>query len=244
MIRSVLFASAACLTLAACSGANGIITADVPETEAEKTAMATEIATMMTDPAMMDQMFSPENMAAAIPDMSAMCAAVPADQAAACTQRMEASKATVASVQTEMMDKAKAMTPQLMQDMGGIMARTYTGEELAAMHAFYASDEGKSILQKQPQVMAEFMPIVMQRMQPLQLEMVQKLSQRMTAEAAASTPGAVVPGTVPGTTVPGATVPPGTTVTPQVMPPPAATTTVPAPAPSTTTTTTTVPRPN
>jgi hypothetical protein len=171
MIRSVLFASAACLSMAACSGGGGTTMSEVPDTEAEKTAMATEIATMMTDPAMMDQMFAPETMAAAIPDMSAMCAAVPADQAAACAQRMEASKSTIASVQTEMMDKAKAMTPQLMQDMGAIMARTYTGEELAAMHGFYSSPEGKSILQKQPQVMAEFMPAVMARMQPLQLEM-------------------------------------------------------------------------
>jgi hypothetical protein len=231
MIRSVLFAGAACLALSACSE-GGTTMSEVPDTEAEKTAMATEIATMMTDPAMMDQMFAPETMAAAIPDMSSMCAAVPADQAAACAQRMEGSKATIQSVQTEMMDKAKAMTPQLMQDMGAIMARTYTGEELAAMHAFYSSPEGKSILQKQPQVMAEFMPAVMARMQPLQLEMVQKLSQRMTADAAATTPGTTLP--------PGTVLPPGTTVTPQVVPAPAPAT-VPAP---TTPPATTVPRPN
>ena len=234
MIRSVLFAGVACLSLAACGGGGVTIGgAAAPSTEAEKAAMATEIATMMTDPAMMDQMFAPEAMAGAMPDMSAMCAAVPADQQAACTQRMEGSSATLQSVQTEMMDKAKAMQPQLMQDMGAIMARTYTGEELAAMHGFYKSPEGQAILQKQPQVMAEFMPAVMARMQPLQLEMVQKLSQRMTAAAAAT----AAPTTVPGAVVPqAAPLPPGTTVTTTVTPP-AATPAPPTPAP-------TLPRPN
>lgn len=233
MFRSALFAGVACLSLAACGAGEVTIGREVPTTEAEKTAMATEIATMMTDPAMMDQMFAPEAMAGAIPDMSAMCAAVPADQQAACTQRMEGSSATLQSVQTEMMDKAKAMQPQLMQDMGAIMARTYTGEELAAMHAFYKSPEGQAILQKQPQVMAEFMPAVMSRMQPLQLEMVQELSQRMTAAAAAT----AAPTTVQGAVIPqAAPLPPGTTVTTTVTPP-AATPAPAAPAP-------TPPRPN
>lgn len=229
MFRSALLAGAAFLSLAACGGAVGTTVSEVPDTEAEKTAMATEIATMMTDPAMMDQMFAPEAMAGAIPDMSAMCAAVPADQAAACTQRMEGSNATIQSVQTEMMDKAKAMQPQLMQDMGAIMARTYTGEELAAMHAFYSSPEGKAILQKQPQVMAEFMPAVMARMQPLQLEMVQTLSQRMTAAAAATTPTTPVPGAVIPQAAP---LPPGTTVTTTVTPPAPTTSAPVAPRPN------------
>lgn len=222
MIRSVLLSGIAAIALAACGSGGSIGGTAAPSTEAEKTAMATEIATMMTDPAMMDQMFSPETMAASLPDMSAMCAAVPADQAAACAQRMEASKATVQSVQTEMMDKAKAMTPQLMADMGAIMARVYTGEELVAMRDFYASPEGKSILQKQPQVMAEFMPVVMQRMQPLQLEMVQKLSQRMSASAVTSAPGATVPGATPGVTpAPAAPVTPAPVAPTPVTPTPA-----------------------
>jgi len=233
MFRSALFAGVACLSLAACGGDGVAIGgAAAPTTEAEKTAMATEIAAMMTDPDMMNQMFAPEAMAGAMPDMSAMCAAVPLDQQAACTQRMEGSNATLQSVQTEMMDKAKAMQPQLMQDMGAIMARTYTGEELSAMHAFYKSPEGQAILQKQPQVMAEFMPAVMARMQPLQLEMVQKLSQRMTAAAAATnTPATGVPGTaVPGAAVPQtAPLPPGTTVTTTVTPPAQTTPATPAP---------------
>jgi len=214
MFRPAWFSGAAFLALSACGGAGGTAMSDVPDTEAEKAAVATEIATMMSDPAMMDQMFAPEAVGGMIPDMSAMCAAVPADQAAACTQRMESSTATIQSVQTEMMGKAKAMQPALMQDMGAIMARTYTGEELAAMHAFYQSPEGQAILQKQPQVMAEFMPAVMARMQPLQLEMVQKLSQRMTAAATTPTtaiPGAVVPQAAP--------LPPGSTVTTTVTPP-------------------------
>lgn len=214
MIRSLLVASVTCVALSACGAATGSSASAVPATEAEKTAMATEIATMMSDPNMMEQMFSPEAVAASMPDMSAMCAAVPADQAAACTQRMATSQSSIASVQTEMLDKVRGMTPQLMSDMGVIMARTYTGEELAAMHGFYSSAEGQSILKKQPQVMAEFMPVVMQRMQPLQVEMMQKLSERLAATPAA--PGATSPSfttqtspTAPAPTPPG-TAPPTT----------------------------------
>ena len=220
MIRSLLVASVACVALSACGAATGTSTSAIPATEAEKTSMATEIATMMSDPNMMEQMFSPEAVAASMPDMSVMCAAVPADQAAACTQRMATSQSSIASVQTEMMDKVRGMTPQLMSDMGAIMARTYTGEELAAMHGFYSSAEGQSILQKQPQVMAEFMPVVMQRMQPLQVEMMQKLSERLAAAPAmpgATTPSVATPSlpTAPTTSTPPTTAPTAPPTTPR-----------------------------
>jgi len=213
MIRSALLSGVAAVMLAACGGGEIKMGSKAPETEAEKTAMATEIATIMTDPAMMDQMFNSQLDAGAVPGMAAMCAAVPPDQAAACTQKMEASKATAQSVAVEMTDKAKAMMPALMQDMGAIMAAKYTGEELAAMKDFYSSPEGQSIMQKQPEVMAEFIPKVVERMQPLQLEMVQKLSERMTATAAATaptTPGAIT--TTPTTAAP--ITPPPTTPAP------------------------------
>ena len=86
MFRSALFAGVACLSLAACGGAAGTMISDTPDTEAEKNQMATEIATMMTDPAMMDQMFAPEAMAGAMPDMSAMCGAIGANSSAAPTR--------------------------------------------------------------------------------------------------------------------------------------------------------------
>ena len=210
MIRFALFAGVAAVSLAACSGGELKMSSKAPETEAEKTAMATEIATIMTDPGMMDQMFSSQLGAGALPDMAAMCAAVPPDQAAACTQKMEGSKATAQSVAVEMADKAKATMPALMQDMGAIMAAKYTGEELVAMKDFYSSPEGQSIMQKQPQVMAEFMPKVMERLQPLQMEMMQKLSDRMNAAATATTP--TTPGAV--TTAPPATTPVPTTPAP------------------------------
>jgi uncharacterized protein len=219
MIRSILLSGIAAIALSACGpGGMTIGGSKVPANEAEKAAMATEIATIMTDPAMMDQMFSSQMAAGAMPDMSAMCAAVPPDQAAACTQKMDASKTTATSVATEMTDKAKALMPALMQDMGTIMAAKYTGEELVAMKDFYSSPEGKSIMQKQPQVMAEFMPKMLERMQPLQMEMVQKLSERMIAAAAATT--AVAPGatTVAPVTVTPAPVAPITPAAP-VKPP-------------------------
>ena len=48
-----------------------------------------------------------------------------------------------------------------MMDVALMMARLYTGEELATMRDFNASPEGKSIMQKQPKVMEEYMPKVM-----------------------------------------------------------------------------------
>lgn len=223
MIRSILLSGIAAISLAACdSGGMTIGGAKAPQTEAEKTAMGTEIANIMTDPAMMEQMFSSQLSAGAMPNMSAMCAAVPPDQAAACTQKMEGSKETMQSVATEMTDKAKAMMPALMQDMGSIMARTYTGEELVAMKNFYSSPEGKAIMQKQPQVMAEFMPKVLERLQPLQMEMVQKLSERMTAAATITT--TVTPGPT--------TAPPIVTTSPAPVTPAIAPTAIPAKPPT------------
>lgn len=217
MIRSMILAGVSAAMLAACGSGEIKVASKTPETEAEKLAMATEIATQMTDPAMMDQMFSSELAANAVPDMSAMCAAVPPDQAAACAQKMEASKTTAQSVAAEMADKARAMMPALMQDMGAIMADKYTGEELVAMKDFYSSAEGQSIMRKQPEVMAEFMPKVVARMQPLQMEMVQKLAQRMSADAT----------TTMTTPVPGAT-----TATPATPLPTTPTPTTPTPAPT------------
>ncbi|MBP9234375.1 MAG: DUF2059 domain-containing protein, partial [Hyphomonadaceae bacterium] len=60
-------------------------------------------------------------------------------------------------------------------------AREYTGEELAAMKDFYSSPEGKSIVQKQPAVMTEYMGKVMDTVQPLQVNVMQKMMERLKA---------------------------------------------------------------
>ena len=81
----------------------------------------------------------------------------------------------------ETMNEAKTLMPNLMNQLGAIMAREYTGEELAAMKDFYGSPEGKSIVQKQPAVMTEYMGKVMDTMQPLQVSVMQKMMERLKA---------------------------------------------------------------
>lgn len=93
--------------------------------------------------------------------------------------KMEAVRPVMQEAVNEGMEQAKAMMPQLMQDMGAIMARVYTGEELAKMMDFYSSPEGRSISAKLPQVMAEYMPKAMERMSGMQMEMMGRMQERM-----------------------------------------------------------------
>ena len=55
------------------------------------------------------------------------------------------------------------------------MADVYTGPELARMLDFYASPEGQAIMKKQPEVMAQYMPKVMSRMQSMQVDMMKNM---------------------------------------------------------------------
>ncbi len=87
----------------------------------------------------------------------------------------------IKGVMEETMNEAKAMMPDLMKELGAIMAREYTGEELAVMKGFYGSPEGKPITQKQPAVMTEYMGKVMAKMQPMQMSVMQKMMQRLSA---------------------------------------------------------------
>lgn len=182
MIGKQVLAGAVALMLVACNGATGGTT--VPATDADKQKLASEIATLMTDPKMFDGMFESIG-TAMMPSMSGMCEAAPADKRAECTARMEAARPVIEASMKESMEQAKAMMPDLMQDMGAVMAKIYTGQELAKMMDFYASPEGKSIMQKQPQVMAEYMPKAMERMQSMQVDMMRKMQERITAAAAA-----------------------------------------------------------
>ena len=176
-IRSTMLATAALALLGAC-GADS--KTPVPKTDAEKATVASEIATLMSDPKMVDQMFdgmSQQAMAA----MPQLCAQEPPDQAAACTARMASAEPIIKDVMNETMSEAKTLMPNLMNQLGAIMAREYTGEELAAMKDFYSSPEGKSIVQKQPAVMTEYMGKVMDTMQPLQVNVMQKMMERLKA---------------------------------------------------------------
>ncbi len=176
-IRTLTIACAALAFLVACSGAGG--GTPVPKTQTDKQKLAGEIATLMSDPKMVDGVF--DSMAGIVmPTMMNMCETVAANQRDACVARVEKTRPVMDTSMKEMMDQTKTLMPELMQEMGAIMARLYTGEELARMNDFYASAEGKSIIQKQPKVLAEYMPIVTQRMQAMQIDMMRKIQKRVT----------------------------------------------------------------
>ena len=178
MFRKQILAGATALALAACNGATG--GTPVPATEADKLKVGSEIATLMTDPKMIEGMFDSMS-SAMMPSMTGMCEAAPEDKRAECQTKMAALQPTIEATMKESMDQAKAMMPDLMKDMGGIMAEVYTGEELAKMKDFYASAEGKSIMRKQPEVMSRFMPKAMERMQAMQVDMMKKMQERIAA---------------------------------------------------------------
>lgn len=176
-IRSTMLATAALALLGACSADTKT---PVPKTDAEKATVASEIATLMSDPKMVDQMFDGMG-ASAMAAMPQMCAQEAAEHVASCQARMASAEPIIKQVMGETMDEAKTLMPGLMQQFGAIMARAYTGEELAAMKDFYGSPEGKSIVQKQPAVMTEYMVQVMETMQPLQMSVMQKMMERLNA---------------------------------------------------------------
>jgi hypothetical protein len=186
LLRSMLLAAAAAISLSACGPAGTA----APKTDEEKIKMANEIAGLTTDPKMFDAMFDgmTQQMKIAAQGNAALCDAQ--KDVARCQQVQAAVEKEAQAFMAETMEKTKEMVPELMTDMAAIMASTYTGEELAKMRDFYASEEGKSIMMKQPQVMQQFMPAVMAKMAPLQQERAQALGERLAkartdAEAAA-----------------------------------------------------------
>ena len=102
---------------------------------------------------------------------------------------------TLGEVTKLSMQAAKAM----IEKVDVIYAEIYSEAELKAMLAFFESPEGKSMQQKQPQIMQHMMPLV----QNMQKELGPKIQQivekaKAEAEAAAATAPATAP--VPATT--------------------------------------------
>jgi hypothetical protein len=177
-IRSILLSATALAVVAGCDTGT-----PPPKTDAEKLAMATEIAELMSDPKMIDQMV--DGMAGQMTATTGqVCSSLPAEQAPACQERMASMQPILGEIVKEAMDEAKAMMPEFMKDYGAIMAREYTGEELAAMKDYYSSPEGKSVLQKQPAVMTEYMGKVMERMGPMQAAVARKTVDRLQSMSA------------------------------------------------------------
>ncbi len=81
------------------------------------------------------------------------------------------------------MDAAKSMLSKI--DV--IYAEVYSEAELKAMLAFFESSEGKSMLQKQPQIMQRMMPLI-QDMQKDLVPKIQKITEKAKADADAAAP--------------------------------------------------------
>ena len=100
----------------------------------------------------------------------------------------EAATKSMGEVMKLSMDAAKEMLAQV--DV--IYAEVYSEPELKAMLAFFESPEGKSMLQKQPQIMQRMMPLV-QGMQKDLMPKIQHIVQKAQAEAASAAAPAPTP---------------------------------------------------
>lgn len=77
-------------------------------------------------------------------------------------------------------------TKQMIQKLDTIYAEVYSEAELKAMLTFFESPEGKSMLQKQPQVMQRMAPLV-QGMQREIMPKIQQIVEKAKAEAGIKT---------------------------------------------------------
>lgn len=95
-------------------------------------------------------------------------------------EQKEAAGKVMGEVMTISMDAAK----QMLAKVDTIYAQVYSEAELKAMLAFFASPEGQSMLQKQPQIMQHMMPLV-QEMQKDIGPKIQAIVQKAKADAEA-----------------------------------------------------------
>ena len=93
----------------------------------------------------------------------------------------EAAMKTLGEVMKLSMDATKG----LLEKMDVIYAEIYSEGELRAMLAFFDSNEGRSMLQKQPQIMQRMMPLV-QGMQKDLVPQIQQIVEKAKADAAAA----------------------------------------------------------
>ncbi|HEX2860649.1 MAG TPA: DUF2059 domain-containing protein [Lacunisphaera sp.] len=91
------------------------------------------------------------------------------------------------ALQDKIMDLSMNEAKSLIAKMDTVYASVYDEAELRAMVAFFKSPEGQSMITKQPQIMAQMMPLV-QQMQSELMPKVQKLVDDARAAAAPAAP--------------------------------------------------------
>lgn len=134
---------------------------------AAKLALAREAISAMQA----DKMF--DGMAAQMKQMASQQMRLPATATPEQVQKAEALQGKIMDVA---MNEAKAMISK----MDAIYASVYSEAELKAMVAFFKSPEGQSMMAKQPQVMAQMMPLI-QGMQQDLMPKIQKLVEEAKA---------------------------------------------------------------
>jgi hypothetical protein len=90
-------------------------------------------------------------------------------------------------LQNKIMDLTMSEAKAIISKMDGIYASIYTEAELKAMVAFFKSPEGESMMAKQPQIMAQMMPLITQMQQGL-MPKIQKLVEESQASPPAPAP--------------------------------------------------------
>lgn len=146
-----------------------VATAAPADNHAAKLALAREaIAAMHAD-----KMF--DAMAAQLKQMPGQLAPLPAGATPEQRKKFE-------EIQAKALDLSMESIKGLMTKMDEVYANVYSEAELQAMKAFFVSPEGQSMLAKQPQVMAQIMPLV----QAMQRDLLPKMKQ--LAEEAKANP--------------------------------------------------------
>ncbi|RXK54763.1 DUF2059 domain-containing protein [Oleiharenicola lentus] len=141
---------------------------------AAKLALAREAISAMQA----DKMF--DGMAAQMKQMAAQQTRLPAS---ATPEQIKQAEELQGKILDLSMSEAKAMIGK----MDAIYASVYSEAELKAMVAFFKSSEGQSMMAKQPQVMAQMMPLI-QGMQQSLMPKIQKLVEETKAAAKPAAP--------------------------------------------------------
>lgn len=106
-------------------------------------------------------------------------------------------KQQITEFQEQTMDMLMESVKKLLPRMDRVFAESYTEAELRAILAFYTSPEGRSMLAKQPQILARLMPEIqemnrelMARIRSLVADKKAALAAKASAEAKAALEGA------------------------------------------------------
>lgn len=101
-----------------------------------------------------------DGMLAQLKQIAGQTAAIPAD--ATPEQRAKAEK-----LQSDVLELSMAAAKKMISQMDQLYAEIYSEPELQAMKAFFSSEEGRSMIAKQPQLMKRMMPMMQQMQQEL-----------------------------------------------------------------------------